>query len=82
MEEKFPISFKDSARFLNDIKDVPIPQLLIGLGFILIIGGWAISKITGNNELMGVGLIFAVFGLVAYQNKRTKAYRKSKRRAS
>jgi uncharacterized membrane protein len=80
VETKSPISLKESATFLNDIKDVPIPTLLIGLGFILIISGWVVSKITGNNELLSAGIIFAVFGVAAYQNKRTKTSKKNKRK--
>ncbi len=80
VDAKSPISLKESANFLNAIKDVPVPTLLIGLGFILIISGWALGKITGNNDLLSAGIIFAVFGLAAYQNNRTRTSKKSKRK--
>lgn len=74
-----PVSLEKVGKFLKDIKDVPYYTLLAGFGFILIVSGMAVSKITGNNELSGVGIVLIVLSLAAYQNKRTKTSKKRKR---
>lgn len=73
------ISLKELGDFLNNIKDVPFPHLLAGSGIVLIISGMAISKITGKDEVTGIGIVLVVLGLAAYQNNRTRTSKKRKR---
>ena len=80
VDAKSPISLNESAKFLNNIKDVPFPTLLAGFGFIVILIGVALSKITGSNELSGIGIVLVVLGLAAYQNKKPRTSKNSKRK--
>lgn len=74
-----PISLREAGKFLKDIKDVPFPTLLAGFGFILILIDIPIYEISGKSQLSGYGVVFIVFGLIAYQNRRTKTSKKRKR---
>ncbi|MFZ2412546.1 MAG: hypothetical protein WAW23_13320 [Candidatus Methanoperedens sp.] len=80
IQDKSPISLEKAANFLNNIKDVPFPHLLAGSGIAVIIADTTFSEITGKSSgLSGIGILLVVFGLAAYQNKRTKTSKKRKR---